>query len=183
MGELSGDAPATEKAQAKKKKAKYEVVLDEKTFSAWVKKLEKAKLFAFDTETTSLNYMQAKVVGVSQGTVANRLRKLEDDGVILGYQVKVDPEKIGYGMTIMAGLRIVKGKMIEVQHKISSDPRVFAVYDVTGDWDSIVLARVKNRQDLDNLTKTVFTLEGVARSFTHVVLNTVKEDAHAFEFE
>jgi Lrp/AsnC family transcriptional regulator for asnA, asnC and gidA len=125
----------------------------------------------------------AKVVGVSQGTVANRLRKLEDDGVILGYQVKVNHEKIGYGMTIMAGLRIVKGKMIEVQHKISSDPRVFAVYDVTGDWDSIVLARVKNRQDLDNLTKTVFTLEGVARSFTHVVLNTVKEDAQAFEFD
>jgi len=38
-----------------------------------------------------------------------------------------------------------------------------------------VLARVKDRQDLDNLTKTVFTLEGVARSYTHVVLNTVKE--------
>jgi len=125
----------------------------------------------------------AKVVGISQGTVANRLRRLEDEGVILGYQVKINPEKIGYGMTIMAGLRIVKGKMIEVQHKISSDPRVFAVYDVTGDWDSIVLARVKNRQDLDNLTKTVFTLDGVARSFTHVVLNTVKEDTHAFEFE
>ena len=125
----------------------------------------------------------AKVVGISQGTVANRLRRLEDEGVILGYQVKINPEKIGYGMTIMAGLRIVKGKMIEVQHKISSDPRVFAVYDVTGDWDSIVLARVKNRQDLDNLTKTVFTLEGVARSFTHVVLNTVKEETHDFEFD
>ena len=52
----------------------------------------------------------------------------------------------------------------------------FPVYDVTGDWDSYVLARVKNRADLDDLTKTVFTLEGVTRSFTHVVLNTVKED-------
>ena len=41
----------------------------------------------------------------------------------------------------------------------------------------MVLARVKDREDLDNLTKTVFTLEGVARSFTHVVLNTVKEDS------
>ena len=55
-------------------------------------------------------------------------------------------------------------------------PRVFAVYDVTGDWDSMVLARVKDRADLDDLTKTVFTLDGVARSYTHVVLNTVKED-------
>ena len=48
---------------------------------------------------------------------------------------------------------------------------------MTGDWDSIVLARVRDRADLDNLTKTVFTLEGVSRSYTHVVLNTVKEDA------
>ena len=40
----------------------------------------------------------------------------------------------------------------------------------------MVLARVKNREDLDDLTKTVFTLDGVSRSYTHVVLNTVKED-------
>ena len=63
-----------------------------------------------------------------------------------------------------------------MQQRIAADPRVFAVYDVTGDWDSMVLARVKDRADLDDLTKTVFTLDGVARSFTHVVLNTVKED-------
>ena len=44
-------------------------------------------------------------------------------------------------------------------------------------WDSIVLARVRDRADLDNLTKTVFTLDGVSRSYTHVVLNTVKEQA------
>ena len=72
-----------------------------------------------------------------------------------------------------------KGKMIDVQQKIAADPRVFSVYDVTGDWDSIVMARVRDRADLDDLTKTVFTLEGVTRSFTHVVLNTVKEDGFA----
>jgi len=43
----------------------YETVLDKKSFAAWLKKLNKAKQFAFDTETTSLNYMQARVVGVS----------------------------------------------------------------------------------------------------------------------
>ena len=64
---------------------------------------------------------------------------------------------------------------MDVQKHISADQRVFAVYDVTGDWDSMVLARVKNREDLDNLTKTVFTLKGITRSYTHVVLNTVKE--------
>ncbi len=63
LDELAGDA--TEKAQSTKKVAKYETVLDEKTFKSWLKKLETAKLFAFDTETTSLDYMTARVVGVS----------------------------------------------------------------------------------------------------------------------
>lgn len=119
----------------------------------------------------------ARNLGVAQGTVTNRLRRLEEEGVIEGYSVVLDPQQLGWNMTIMAGLRIVKGRMIDVQQKIAADPRVFAVYDVTGDWDSIVLARVRDRNDLDNLTKTVFTLDGVARSYTHVVLNTVKEDA------
>ena len=118
----------------------------------------------------------ASKIGVAQGTITNRMQRLEKEGIIKGYGVRLDAESVGWGMTIMAGLRIEKGRMIEVQEKISSDPRVFTVYDTTGDWDSMVLARVKDRSDLDDLTKSVFTLEGVVRSFTHVVLNTVKED-------
>lgn len=118
----------------------------------------------------------AREAGVAQGTVMNRLKRMEDAGIIKGYSVMLDPAAMGWTMTIMAGLRIVKGRMIDVQTRIAADPRVFAVYDVTGDWDSMVLARVKSREDLDDLTKTVFTHEGVSRSYTHVVLNTVKED-------
>ena len=121
----------------------------------------------------------SRIVGVAQGTITNRLKKLESQNIIQGYSVVLDPESVGWSMTIMAGLRISKGKMIDVQQRIAADPRVFSVYDVTGDWDSIVMARVRDRADLDDLTKTVFTLEGVTRSFTHVVLNTVKEDGFA----
>ena len=98
----------------------------------------------------------SREIGVAQGTITNRIKRLEDAGIISGYSVVIDPEKVGWSMTIMAGLRIAKGRMIDVQQKIAADPRVFSVYDVTGDWDSIVLARVKNRADLDDLTKTVF---------------------------
>jgi len=117
----------------------------------------------------------ARDIGVAQGTVTTRLRRLEAEGIIKGYSVILDSELLGWGMTVMAGLRIEKGSMIEVQQKIAADSRVFAVYDVTGDWDSMILARVRDRSDLDDLTKTVFTLPGITRSFTHVVLNTVKE--------
>tara|TARA_B000000475_G_scaffold46612_1_gene35528 strand:+ start:1479 stop:1934 length:456 start_codon:yes stop_codon:yes gene_type:complete len=118
----------------------------------------------------------AQRIGVAQGTITNRLRRLENLGVIKGYTVLLEPESIGWTMTVITGLRIEKGSMINVQQNIAADPRVFAVYDVTGDYDSMVLARVQSRKDLDDLTKTVFTLKGVQRSFTQVVLNTVKED-------
>jgi DNA-binding Lrp family transcriptional regulator len=118
----------------------------------------------------------AQRIGVAQGTITNRLRRLEELGVIKGYTVLLEPESIGWTMTVITGLRIEKGSMINVQQNIAEDPRVFAVYDVTGDYDSMVLARVQSRKDLDDLTKTVFTFKGVQRSFTQVVLNTVKED-------
>ena len=125
----------------------------------------------------------AKRVGVAQGTITNRLRRLEGMGVIKGYTVLLDAESIGWTMTVITGLTIQKGSMIDVQQQIAADPRVFAVYDVTGDYDSMVLARVRGRKDLDDLTSTVFTLQGVQRAFTQVVLNTVKEDARVVPTE
>ena len=49
------------------------------------------------------------------------------------------------------------------------------MYDVTGDYDSMVLARAVNRDDLDDLTKSVLSISGIERSVTHLVLNSVKE--------
>ena len=72
---------------------------------------------------------------------------------------------------------------MDVQQRIASDPRVFSVYDVTGDFDSIAMARIRNREELNDLTKEVFSVDGVIRSFTHVVLNTVKESTVIPPFE
>lgn len=136
---------------------------------------DKAIISALNQDARLSQRQLAQIVGVAQGTITNRIRRLEEEGVITGYTLNLDPSTLGWQMTVMAGLCIEKGRIIEVQEKISSDNRVFAVYDVTGDWDSMVLARVQGREDLDNLTKTVFTLDGITRSYTHVVLNTVKE--------
>lgn len=117
----------------------------------------------------------SKEVGVSLGTVSNRVRKLEGAGVIRGYAVLLDPEKIGWDLNVVIGLRIQKGRLIEIQEKIAKDPRVYGVYDVTGDFDSMVVARARDRSDLDELSKNVMSVDGVERSVTHLVLNTVKE--------
>ena len=118
----------------------------------------------------------AEEVGVALGTVSNRVKRMEAMGIIQGYEARLDAEKIGWTMTVLCGLRIEKGQLMEVQRRIAEDSRVFAIYDVTGEFDSMVLARVRDRAHLDDLSKTVLSSEGIIRTVTHVVLNTVKQN-------
>ena len=118
----------------------------------------------------------AEEVGVALGTVSNRVKRMEEMGVIQGYGVLIDAEKVGWTMTVLCGLRIEKGRLMEVQRRIADDSRVFGIYDVTGEFDSMVLARVRDRAHLDDLSKTVLSSEGIIRTVTHVVLNTVKQN-------
>ena len=127
-----------------------------------------------DDARTSLRKI-SELVKVSLGTVSNRVKKMEKNGVIKGYSVILDPDQIGWELNVVIGLRIQKGRLIEIQEKIAKDSRVHGVYYVTGDFDSMVIARAKNRKDLDDLSKNVLSIDGVERSITHLVLNTVKE--------
>ena len=122
----------------------------------------------------------AEEVDVSLGTVSNRVKKLEETGVIKDYRVILDSEKVGWNLNVVIGLRIEKGRLIEIQEKIARDNRVYGVYDVTGEFDSMVIARARDRSDLDDLSKNVLSMDGVVRSVTHLVLNTVKEGPTSF---
>jgi Lrp/AsnC family transcriptional regulator for asnA, asnC and gidA len=119
----------------------------------------------------------AEQAGVSLGTVSNRVHRLEDAGVIRGYTVQLNPELSGWELTVVIGLRIQKGRLIEIQEKIAQDNRIYSAYDVTGEFDSMIIARAKDRRDLDDLTKNVISIDGVESSVTHLVLNTVKESS------
>jgi DNA-binding Lrp family transcriptional regulator len=118
----------------------------------------------------------AKELKVSLSTVSNRIHRLEETGVITGYAPVLDSQKMGYDLQVVVGIRISKGKLLNTQKKIAKDESVFAVYDVTGDWDSVVMARFKNRDELDKFIKKVLSMEYIERSNTHVVLNTVKDE-------
>ncbi len=118
----------------------------------------------------------ARQLGVSTSTVSARVRRLEEGGVVTGYLPAVDQRKVGYDLPVIVGLRISKGKLLEVQRKIAEDPRVYGVHDVTGEWDSIVLARFRNTAELDAFVKGVLSQPYVERTYTQVVLNTVKDE-------
>jgi DNA-binding Lrp family transcriptional regulator len=118
----------------------------------------------------------SKDVRVSISTVSARLKRLRESGTLKGYTVIVDPLAAGYDLTVLVGVRITKGRLLETQKKIAQTEAVFGVYDVTGDWDSLVLARFRTRRELDRFVKHLLSLEHVERTNTQVVLNTVKEE-------
>ena len=119
----------------------------------------------------------AERTGLSLATVNRRVRSLEASGVIRGYAARVQPEAVGWSLTAIIGLRIDKGHVRTVQQELAADSRIFGVYDVTGEWDGIVLARLRDREDLDALVKSTLSAPHIQRTNTMFVLKTVLEDA------
>ena len=118
----------------------------------------------------------AGLTGLALGTVSNHLKSLEKKNIIRGYLPDINPEKVGFTLTSTINLRIGKGKIMEVQASIAKHPRVYAVYDITGEWDSLVLARFKDREEMDQFIKTVLSQKNIERTSTSLVLNNVKEE-------
>jgi DNA-binding Lrp family transcriptional regulator len=118
----------------------------------------------------------AKEVRTSVTAVIHRVKKYEGSGVIKGYIPLVDPGYFGLDLIAIIAIRISQGRLLEVQENIAEDPRVMAVYDITGEWDSLVIGYFKDREDLNAFIKDLLSQKNVDRSVTHIVLNVVKEE-------
>lgn len=118
----------------------------------------------------------ARKIGVSSGTVASRLKEMEDAGVIRRYAAVLDYEKLGYELTAVTEVTVSEGRMIDVGEAIAKMSQATGVYNVTGDSDIMVVGKFRNRKELSDFTKKLLTVPHVERTKTHLVLNTLKED-------
>ncbi len=118
----------------------------------------------------------AKELRISPTTLYNKVKKLERSGVLKGYIPLIDKESVGYDLMAIISLRVRQEKDIEVQKTIAKFPQVGAVYEVTGDWDLILVCYFKGRDDLTNFLKKELPLSNIERAITHLVLNVVKEE-------
>lgn len=118
----------------------------------------------------------AKELGTSTTAVIRGIKKLEASGAISGYIPVVDPTAMGLDLTVVVSLRIHQGRLLETQRQIARDPHVALALDVTGEWDSLIVAHFQGREDLDAFLKKINGNKCVARTVTHIVLNTIKND-------
>ena len=123
----------------------------------------------------SLRQLAKDLDNKSPVTIKNHVENLEEQGIIIDYGIKINYEKLGYDIIALIELTISKGKMLEVERNIAKNPNVFAVYDITGEYDAIILARFKTRKDLNSFVKNLNGYEYVVRTNTHLVLNVIKE--------
>lgn len=123
----------------------------------------------------------ARSIGVSTATVINRVQRLESSGVIKGYTIMIDHERLGFELTVVTEITVSKGRLIEVEEEVSKLPNVCAVYDITGLTDAMVVAKFRSRRELSKFTKGLLAMPYIERTNTHVVLTTVKEDFRMLE--
>lgn len=118
----------------------------------------------------------ARRLRLSPTTVSRRLEELERAGTIRGYIPVLDDEALGWDLHAVVGIRISKGKLREVEEHLAKDPHAYAIYDVTGDFDALVIGRFRDRRDLDRWVKHALQDPHIERTNTQVILNQVKED-------
>lgn len=135
--------------------------------------LEILKLLSEDS--TSSNTSIANKLEKHPTTISNHVDDLKKKGVINAFTIKIDYEKLGFDIIALIELTVSKGKMLEVEEEIANNPNVFAVYDVTGQYDALILARFKNRKQLSELVKDINSFPNVIRTNTHLILNIIKD--------
>lgn len=118
----------------------------------------------------------AKKCGISPGTALNRLKEMQKEKVIKGFSAQVDYSKTDYGVLAVINMNIRKGQFEKAYEQIAASASVFALYDVTGTYDCIAVARFKGIQALNAFLKKIQKLEFVEKTYTQIVLNTVKEE-------
>lgn len=123
----------------------------------------------------SLRQLAKDLGNKSPVTIKNHVEKLENNKIIIDYGAKINYEKLGYGIMAIIEVTISKGKMFEVEENIAKNPNVFGVYDITGTYDALILARFKTREELSIMIKEIHKSPNVERTNTHFVLNTIKK--------
>jgi DNA-binding Lrp family transcriptional regulator len=116
-------------------------------------------------------------LNVSTVTMISRIKKLEEKKIIDGYTVRLNHEVLGYDITAIIEVTTTKGKMVEIEDEIAKIENVCAVYDITGDADTLVIGKFKDRKSLSKFVKKISSIPNVENTITHLVLNTVKEDS------
>ncbi len=124
---------------------------------------------------TSIATLAAKL-GVSRGTIGNRLRKLEDSQVIVGYSLRLRPDAQPDCIRAWMGVRVDGNQTRAVVASLLGEPGVESLHDTNGRWDLLAELRAKNMAELSQVLERVRLTKGIANTETSICWRASDED-------
>src|SRR5688572_30528326 len=108
-----------------------------------------------------------RLVGLSPSAVTERVRRLEESGVITGYRCEVDPEKLGLAIMALVRLRYPHGNYRPFRDLLATTPEVTEAHHVTGEDCFVLTVRARSMRNLEEVTGRIAGLGAVTTSVVY----------------
>ena len=116
----------------------------------------------------------AQRLRVSRATVQNRIDKLEQSGVIIGYTVRLKPEAEAHRIRAWMGIAVEGNKAQAVLQALRGEPHVYALHSTNGRWDIVTELRADTLEQFDRVLGRIRLIPGIAATETSILLSTHK---------
>jgi DNA-binding Lrp family transcriptional regulator len=116
----------------------------------------------------------ARKLGVSRGTVSNRITKLEDAGIVVGYTVRLRPDAQPHDIKAWMGIAVEGNETRAVIASLLGEPGVATLHDTNGRWDLLAELRAGNLSELSQVMERVRLIRGISSSETSIHLETYR---------
>ncbi len=116
----------------------------------------------------------AKKLGVSRGTVSNRITKLEDAGLIVGYTVRLRPDAQPNEIKAWMGIAVEGNETRAVIGSLLGEPGVATLHDTNGRWDLLAELRAANLAELSQVLERIRLVRGISSTETSIHLDTYR---------
>jgi len=115
----------------------------------------------------------AEDIGLSVPATTDRIKKLQDSGVIIGFKPIIDSKKINLDITAFITVYSESSKNFEkVVLNAKDNKNIMKCYTTTGDGSHLLLVKVENTEQLEKLLRTIQSWPGVSRTQTQIVLSS-----------
>lgn len=119
----------------------------------------------------------ARRVGMAASATLERLRKLEERGVVRGYEARLDGRKLGFGLTAFIFIRAQERSEADTGERLKQHPNVLEVHHIAGEDCYLVKACAADTEDLGRMVREFGAMPSVMSTRTTIVLGTLKETA------
>jgi DNA-binding Lrp family transcriptional regulator len=119
----------------------------------------------------------AKKLGVSRGTVANRIARLEKAGVILGYTVRLHPGSVTDEIKAWVSIAVEGDKTRDVVKALLGEPAMISLHDTNGRWDLLAEVHAASNAELSTVLERIRKIKGIETTETSIHLVTFTRPA------